>query len=412
MAISAQSKRTGFIGLQEQYSGQFTILWLIGMLTYMGMGLTWPQFSILITERGFSIQDYGIMQGIATFLSISTQVSIGKFSDRIGKRKPMVVGATLFLIPVVAFFPNVRSLWFFTALMALNQLASSLFNATTANWVTRFGVPNQMGRLHGFFRISFSVGWVISTMFMGKSIDYWGVNNTFYLAGGFLAASMLLAIIATRDVMSTAAVEKSGGATDEKSTFVWPAHLKKIFMALGIFTFAQTMGMNLNYIFIKDVMGVSNQQFGWLTSIQSWPEIPLMLLLGIVSDKISNTLLLSLGMILAGARWFLLSVVDRIPLLFAIQPLHAIGMTVTEVVIVAVISRQVPGEFLGRVMGWQVTVVSVARLLAPLCAGLVGEYFGIRTVFLSSALVAVTAAFVILHAARQSRGVKQGIVAS
>lgn len=187
MLSSGRAKRFGSIGLQEQYKGQFMILWIIGMLTYMGMGLVSPQFSIRITERGFSIREFGIIQGIATFLSTCNQVSIGKLSDRIDKRKPMAVGATLFLIPVVVLFPHVGSLGFFVILLALNQLSSSLFNSTTANWVIRFGISDQLGRLHDFFLISFSIDWIISNMFMGKFFDTWGVDNTFYIASAFLA---------------------------------------------------------------------------------------------------------------------------------------------------------------------------------------------------------------------------------
>ena len=71
-------------------------------------------------------------------------------------------------------------------------------------------------------------------------------------------------------------------------------------------------------------------------------------------------------------------------------------MTITEVVIVAVISKQVPRQYLGTVMGWQVTVISLARLLAPVLAGMIGEHFGIRMVFLISSMVAAAAALLFL----------------
>lgn len=396
--VDAVRKALNFSGLQKDYAGQFAVLWIVGMLAYAGFGLAYPQFSILITSQGFTLQQFGLIQGLATFLSISSQVSIGKLSDRLDKRKPILAGALLLSIPVTVIFPHARSLSLFVALLAVNQLATSLFNATAANWVTRYGSEGQLGRLHGVYRISFSVGWIVATAFMGKSLDLWGVEATFYLGAAMIAAALGLTVLLTRDVASAEA-SVVHEADEAAAHFQWPLQLKVILAALGIFTLAQTMGMHLNYIFFREEMQVTNQQFGMLSSVQSWPEIPLMLALGIASDRVSSTALVAGGMLLAGLRWLLMSVVRGITPLYFIQPLHAIGMTITEVVIIAVISRQVPRRFLGTVMGWQVTVLSAARLLAPLLAGVVGEHFGIRVVFLISALVSTAAGLLIAYSA-------------
>ena len=158
-----------------------------------------------------------------------------------------------------------------------------------------------------------------------------------------MAPALLLTVLLTRDVASEpAAVVRE--VQDTSGHFQWPLQLKVILAALGIFTLAQTMGTHLNYIFLRQEMQVTNQQFGMLSSVQSWPEIPLMLALGIAADRASSTALVAGGMLLAGLRWLLMSMVRGIPFLYAIMPLHAIGMTITEVVIIAVITRQVPSR--------------------------------------------------------------------
>lgn len=388
------------ISLQKEYTGQFIILWLVGALAYMGFAFVWPQFSLLITGQGFSLFEFGLIQGAATFLSISSQVYMGKLSDRLDKRKPILVLSLVLSIPVAVLFPHASTLVMFLLLLAVNQLVSALFNATAANWVTRFGANEQMGRLHGFYRISLSFGWILATMFMGTALDYLGVTGTFYLGGGFLAAALLLTVIATKDT-PTGPQQIQSGSQEVGGVFVWTPQLKLTLAALGIFTVAQTMGMHLIYIFLKDELQVTNQQFGLLTSIQTWPELPLMLILGIASDRLSNSLLLTGGMLLAGLRYFFLWFVQGVPLLYLIQPIQAVGITITEVVIVAEISRQVPRGFLGTVMGWQVTVVSIARMIAPVLAGVVGEIWSIRAVFFLSAVVSALAGLLVYFSARR-----------
>jgi MFS family permease len=116
VAVDAAARRFAErVGLQRHFLGQFAVLWVVGMLTYMGFGFVSPQFSILITGRGFSLQQFGIIQGMATFLSITSQVSLGKLSDKLDRRKPILAGALLLLIPVTVLFPHAARLGSFVA---------------------------------------------------------------------------------------------------------------------------------------------------------------------------------------------------------------------------------------------------------------------------------------------------------
>jgi len=371
------------------------------MLAYAGFGLTYPQFSVLITGRGFSLQVLGLIQAMATLLSIISVVFIGKLSDRLNRRKPFLAAGLLMTVPVLGLFPHARSLGLFVVLLAVYQLGTSLLASAAANWVARFGTQGQLGRLHGYYRISFSFGWVVSTAAMGMVLDRLGTEASFYL-GALLAGLASLAVILFAEDTDREPVPAAGEASEFGTHYIWPVQLKLIIAALGIFTLAQTMGAQLNYIFLREDMQVTNRQFGLLSSVQSWPEIPLMILLGIMSDKVSNRALVAVGMGLAGLRWLLLASASGVAELYFIQPIHAVAITITDVVVVAVITRQVPSRFLGAVMGWQVAVASAAKLAAPLLAGVVGHHFGIRTVFVLAALISAAAGLLAAGPGRKS----------
>lgn len=386
------------VGVREQYLNQYVFLWTAGVLVFMCMGIASPQFSVRMIEKGVSLQNYGTIQAMAILLSICTQVGIGKLSDRLGQRKLLIVGALTLLVPVIAIFPYASRPVEFFILLSLSQMAMNTFQAMSVAWVTGWGIENRMGRLHGYFRIAFSIGWVIATLFIGFLLDSFGFTTSFLIASSIVIMAVVLVAAGTKGKDEALVQYRSVGTVC--TDFRWPIRLKILFLALGVFVFAQTMGMHLNFIFFSADMGVSNQQFGWLTSVQSWPEIPLMLFLGIASDRLSTGNLLSIGMVLGGLRWLLMSVVYSVPLLFLIQPLHAIGMTVTEVVIVAVVARMVPKTYLGTVMAWKVTVMNVARFLAPLSAGYISQNLGIRFVFTLSGITAILAGLIVLRIAR------------
>ncbi len=388
-------KRSQMVGVKSDFMGQYTVLWFTGMLTYMCFGLITPQLSVRIIDLGFSLGDFGLIQAVATLSVVATQVAIGKLSDHWGRRKPLVIAAVIMLFPSVLAFPHASSMFGLMVLSSTIQMSSAMFNATSVNWVSRFGKKGHMGRLHGFYRASFSLGWVIATLFIGTMRDHLGFEYTYYVAAAFLLVSATLVGFGTKERCSLDDPPTESGLTSVHSRYKLPRELKVLFFVFAFFTFAQTMSSHLNYIFLLHDIGVSNQQFGWISSIQSWPEVPLMLVLGVMSDRLSSVVLLAGGMVMGGIRWLLMSLVTGAMPMYFIQPLHSISMAISDVVVIAFITRLTPRERLGTALGWYVTMMNIARFLAPLAAGALGDYFGIRTVFTLSGVIAVLSGLVI-----------------
>lgn len=385
-------------GVQSKYGSQYICLWVACFITLIGIGLTMPQVSVRVVDKGLSLQEFGIIQAVATLLSVFTQVGIGKYSDRIGKRKPLVIGALLLLTPVMFIFPRAETALAFGILLSLAQVGLNTVSAISATWISGWATDGNMGRLHGSFRTAYSFGWVLATASMGTLLDNLGFSSTFYIASIAFVMAICFVLLGTKDqVLPMAHTVTPNAEKGVSKSYRWPRALKVVFISLGVFILAQSMGLHLNYIFFAHEIGVTNQQFGLLSSIQAWPEIPMMLFFGVVADRLQGSKLLAIGMVIAGLRWILLAFATTSWHLFLIQPIHAVGMTVSDVLLVVVIARMVPTKYLGAVMGWKITVMSVARFLAPLLAGYVGDYLGIRVVFALSGLIALLSGAVIMQ---------------
>lgn len=384
-------------GIRPQEKQNFSFLWLTGFLAYLGIGLTSPQFSVRVIEQGIPLKTYGIIQATATLLAIATQVSLGKLSDSTGWRRTLVLGAIFLLIPVVLLFPYAQTALTFTVLLSLNTMAISTMSANAATWVTELGQTKKMGRLHGLFRISYSCGWVAATALLGTALDRLGFNATFMLAAALILLSAVVLITKTK-YTAAEKVPQEPVPTAAAEKYSWPPELKLVLLGTGLLLFANAMAIHLNYIFISQEMGASNQQFGLLASIQALPEIPLMLFFGYISDSVPTPLLLTLGMGILSLRWLAMGLVTRVAFLFFIQPLQAIAITISDVLIVATIARLVPSNQLGQIMGWRLTIANIAALLAPLAAGAIGDLLSIRAVFfLASFIILSVAAAITIH---------------
>jgi oligosaccharide:H+ symporter len=407
LSTSTAARQTWFshwVGIKGEYNRPFQLLWLSFFIVAMGWGLTMPLFTIIIVRSGATYQQLGIIQAFAALATILTQVGIGKTSDRLGKRKPLVVAGLLLTAPVVFLFPRVESLLAFAVLLALHNITYNSYRMLNSAWVTSWTDQENMGRTHGAFRIAGSLGWILASPFLGVLLDSRGYTLPFTIGAGIyllmaLAIGAVLQDTSQRSARDEAlsGTEKSGAksALPSNGTAEWTTEIKLFLLALVVFGLSQSMGYNLNSVFLAEELGVSNTQFGWLTSLQAWLEVPLMVGLGIISDKFNPALILGLSMFISGVRWILLSLATQPGWVYGIQMLNAIGITVTEVLAVAFIARLVARDFLATFMGWKLSTQSLATLLAPVVGGNIAHYLGIRFTFQIAGVLALLSCILI-----------------
>lgn len=399
------AKLRRWTGVREEYLGPFQSLWFALFVIAMGWGITQPLLTVRIVQKGATYQQLGVLQSCAAMASILTQVWIGKLSDRLGRRKPLVVAGLLLAVPVVALYPRAEALLAFGILYALHNVTYNTYRSMMTAWVSNWAPNSSMGRTHGSFRIAGSLGWIVASPFLGTLLDKHGFGPTFSIAAVIYAVMAFFIAGMVKEERIEYTDEKSDELENAASTpgsvdGVWTMELKLFLVALTVFSLSQSMGYNLNSVFLVEELGVSNTQFGWIVSLQAWLEVPLMFGLGVISDHFNPANILGLSILISGLRWFLLSVVTNTSWVFGIQALNAIGVTVTEVLAVAFLARLVPSGYLGTIMGWKITMQSIATLSAPLIAGNVAYYLGIRTVFKVSAMMALISFLILMKVSR------------
>ncbi len=353
---------------------------------------------------GADYRELGLIQFIAAVATIATQMMMGRLLDTMGAKKPVFVAGLLLLTPVVLFYPRVSSLAFMGFLFVLHEIIHHSSRLTLGIWVSNWTARETMGRTHGLFRIGASLGWIVAAPFLGMILDRSGTNAAFnltaviYLAVGILVAIFVRERVAGRESAATATERPARGGP--AAGVIWTAELKLFLLAFGIFSLAQSIGSNLNTVFLVDELGASNVQFGWIMSVQAWLEVPLMLWLGIISDRLSPAPVLTVAILVSAMRWGLLALVRKTVWAFAIQALHAAGVTDTEVLATAFLARTVPHQFLGTFLALKISVESAARVLAPMLAGNIAHNLGVRSAFTTSGLLAAGASAILWWAYR------------
>ena len=333
-----------------------------------------------------------------------------------GRRKPLLLASLVLAAPVIAWFPRVDVAVAFGLLLACHSILQNAFRIMVNAWVRSLAEAASLGRAFGTMRIAGSLGWIVATPLLGAVTGRWHEGAPFQLAAGIYIASAFFIAAAVReigpkeghDVDGSGSVqpalpapgpvcESAGGPVSARI----PPVLALFFIALGLFQLAQSMGITFNAIYLKEELGLGDAEFGWMFSLQAWLEVPLMLALGALSDRIDSRRVLAVTVALGGLRWLLLSLAGRSPWLIPVQLLHAVGVTVTEVLAVAFVARYVARERLATVLGWKVAVQNGAMLVAPALGGYISQGMGLRTMFQVAAVLAFAAAAVIVVTGRE-----------
>ena len=70
-----------------------SLLTAIQFLMFMGMGTTGPSLSIYLRELGASFSRISAVLTTSSLVSLGANYAFGRWSDHLGRRKPIVLGA-------------------------------------------------------------------------------------------------------------------------------------------------------------------------------------------------------------------------------------------------------------------------------------------------------------------------------
>ena len=330
----------------------------------------------------------GLIEGVAESTASILKAFSGWFSDRIQRRKPLLVAGyscsafSKFLLVLACSWPLV----FFARFV--DRFGKGIRTSARDALIAESTSAETRGKAFGLHRGLDTLGAVLGpliTILLLKSVND-NLRIIFYIAVIPAVIGILLLILFVRDK------KIEGDKTGFSLNLLW-RECSPSFKGFLFVSFIFGLGNSSDAFLILRAKGL-----GLTTSLVVFAYILFnlgyaffSLPAGIVADRIGPRKVLLGGFFLFALVYLAFGLVRQTCYLWFLFPLYGVYMALTEGVGKAYISNLVPAERLGTMMGFYQTAVGVSVLFASLLAGLLWSHIGAGAPFIYGSVMALSA---------------------
>jgi len=407
----AQSETTEQSAYNVHWQRNLVVCLLGSFTTIVAMTLLLPFLPLYVEELGATghaaiVQWSGIAYG-ATFLAAALVAPLwGKLGDRYG-RKLMLVRASLGMAICMSLTGMVQSVWQLVLLRLLIGFAGGYSSGSTI-LVAMQTPKDRSGWALGTLSAGIMAGNLVGPLVGGALPPLIGIRATFLLAGGVIFLAFLATSFLIKEDAHPAATKGPGGKAKSGWSQIPDKRPVTAMLATGMLLMFATMSIEpiiTVYVgqFVEDQSRVTLVS-GIVMSAAALGAILSASYLGKLADRIGHWTVIAGALAAAALLLIPQAFVTAGWQLVALRFLMGLALGGLLPSVTSVIRHNVPDGVGGNVLGLSVSAQYVGQVAGPLLGGFVGGHFGMRAVFLMTAvLMAAGAVYNWLARASQER---------
>ncbi len=385
---------------------QVLVFGLASLLTDLSSEMVAPFMPIFVTAvLGGGALALGAIDGVAEAIAAVLKLQAGRWSDRLGKRRPFVVAGyalSSFARPLMGL---VGSVWSAGAVRSLDRVGKGLRTSPRDALIAAAVPPAEQGRAFGFHRAMDHLGAVLGPLAALGLLAWLGPDpqnlRQVFLWGalpGLLAVLLLWAFVREAEI---------GEAPKVKLPLRWlpPKELRPFMLALGVFTLGASSDL---FLLLRASPASAQQALGVLPWL--WIGLHLVksassLAGGQISDRLGARRTLALGWALYAAVYAALAFVQPGPWAIALVLVYGLYYGLTEgpekVITVALARPQERAE----AFGWYHMVTGLGMLPASLLFGWLYDQVSPAAAFLTGSGLALSGLLLLLFGCPKAKAV-------
>ncbi|MEO8724944.1 MAG: MFS transporter [Acidobacteriaceae bacterium] len=342
----------------------------------------------------------GIIEGIAEAMAAFTKLASGYLTDRLRRRKPLVLGG-YFVANAVKPLLAISTAWWHVLLIRFADRTSKGLRGSARDVMLADSVAaNKLGSAYGFVQAADSAGAILGPLLAWLLLRqaHWDVRSVFWAAAipGALCvwAFTFLVKEPRKDPRHGPHITASASIKLPLPRSFWIVLLPVLIFSIGnssdMFLILRAKDVGIAVAFAPLLGLVFNVTYTAL----SWPA-------GALSDKFSRHTIAALGYFIYAAAYATFAFApNRLAhaklALWLAMALYGFYYALTEPVLKALIVSSVGREVRGRAIGIFSFVISICLLTSSAATGFLWKRFGAQLPLGISAACALTAAIMLL----------------
>jgi predicted MFS family arabinose efflux permease len=368
------------------------LLMLLSVLnhsTFAGTRVAVSLYAIRLGESPFTV---GTLMALYSLLPMLFAVSIGRLTDRVGARLPMLAGSILLAASALVPFlrPGLGGLYVASVLIGSSFM---LYHVAGQNIIGYIGRPEDRAMNFSLAALGFSISGFSGPMLAGFGIDWLGHSYT------FLALSALPLVPAAVLALNKLPLPRLPGhgrppePGRRLADLFRHAELRRLFVVSGLLAMAWDLFSFAMPIYGSHI-GLSASKIGVVLGSFSLATFVVRLFLPAMSRRLTAWPLLVVSLTVAGASFVLFPVFQHATPLMELAFVLGLGLGMSQPMVMSLMHNATPPGRVGEAVGVRMTLVNMSQTGMPLLFGALGSALGMAPVFWATAILLLAGGFV------------------
>lgn len=362
---------------------------------------------------GASASFIGAIEGVAESTASLLKVISGAWSDRIGRRKPLVVAGYAIASIVRPFTALAQTATQVLAIRFTDRVGKGIRTAPRDALLADSIVAESRGRAFGFHAAADNAGAVLGPLIAFlilhaqgvssldapalRAVDQQAIRNVFWFASIPAAIAVAILIFVVRDVPRTAAGDQAAAMAGAPAAPPAPDKLSRRFWGYLVIVLLFTLGNSTDAFLLLRAhqLGVPIVLAPVLWALLNLVKAATGTYGGKLSDTLGRKPLIAGGWILYAAVYFAFGWATAAWQAWALFAVYGIFYGMTEGTEKALVADLVPAARRGAAFGWYHLAIGLGALPASLIFGAIWDRSGARAAFAFGATLALAAALLV-----------------
>jgi MFS family permease len=362
-----------------------------------------------LVSLGAGPAQLGLIEGLAESVASFAKLFSGYLTDRIERRKPLVVAGYFVANAVKPLLALAGAWWHILLIRFSDRLAKGVRGAPRDVMVAESVPKQRLGSAYGLIQSMDSAGAIAGPLAALVLLARYGIRGVFWAAAIPGALCVMVALFGIRETKRMSSADRDSPLAKKASSVpsagspALPGSFYMVLVAVTLFSLGNSSDMFLVMraqnvgirVALAPLLGLV---FNITYTLGSWPA-------GWFSDHFSRRWIAAVGYLIFAGVYF---VFGRAPSTLAIwitMAVYGLYYALTQPVLKALVVETVGEDVRGRALGVYFFVTSVATLAASLITGELWKNYGAGVPFYFSAgLAAVSATLLVIKPEPVIRG--------